>query len=291
MLAILGPRMGLISYTTKRLIEEAEKQFSKVEYVPLIEIEMRIGKKMEIIHKKKSLDECGYIFPRIDPKRAVIGHSVMRFLDGMGYDRKPFSSDTVLVSHNKFLTLQALRKNGVRVPKTSLTSSPKVAKEMLKKQKLPFIMKLLSGFGGQGVMFIESKEAAESIIKTMETLKQEIFIEEYVKGKCEDIRGMVVGGEVTASYKRVGKESEKRSNIKSGGKPVQFRLDGEMEEIAIKAAEAIGAKICAIDMLDSREGPMVIETNINPGIGSIEKVTNKNIAQEMIRFAKSEAKE
>ena len=139
-------------------------------------------------------------------------------------------------------------------------------------------------------MFIESKEAAESTIDPMRVLKQHMLLEEYVPNPGEDVRGIVAGEEVIASYKRIAAKGEKKANIHLGGSAVTYKLNDEQQEVVLKSAEAIKAKICAIDMLIGKDGPLVIEVNINPGLAGIEKTTGVNVAQRMVRYAASEAK-
>jgi len=289
-LAILGPGEKSIGYTTKRLIEEETKVFKKVDLVPVIEVVLKIDDKIDVLYNNKSLGDYDYVLPRIDSKRAVVGYPVIRFLDSMNV-KKPYVSETIIVAHNKFLTLQNLVENGVPVPKTYLTASRKSARSVVDKEKLPIILKLLSGFGGQGVMFIETKEAVNTTIDAMRILKQEILLEKYVENPGEDIRGIVAGDEIIASFKRIAKEGEKRANIYSGGRAVSFKLNSEMEEIVFKSAEAIKSKICAVDMIQDKKGNIfVIEVNINPGLRGIEKATNINVAQRIIDFVYSELK-
>ncbi|MFC2143847.1 RimK family alpha-L-glutamate ligase [Candidatus Aenigmatarchaeota archaeon] len=286
-LAIIGPEQKSIGYTTKRLLEEAEKADIKTKFIPLVDIKLVADSKLDAIYEKKSLSDFDYILPRIDSKRAVVGYPVMRFLDELGIN-KPFPAESVLIAHNKFITLERLVSNNIPVPETYLTGSRKVAFDIIKKQKLPLMIKLLSGFGGMGVMVIESKEAAKSVIDTMQGLKQEILIEKFIDNPGEDIRGIVAGDEIIASFKRVACGDDKRANIKSGGRAVVFKLNSEMEELVIKSAEAIKSKICAVDMIQGKDGVKVIEANINPGLQGIEKATGINVAQRIIGFVKSE---
>jgi ribosomal protein S6--L-glutamate ligase len=289
-LAILGPNPNSIGYTTKRLLEEAEKAVIDTRFVPLVEVKLKVDKDLDAIYEKKSLGDFDYILPRIDSKRAAVGYPVMRFLDELGV-RKPYTAETILVAHNKFITLERLAKNNIPVPETYLTGSRRSAEDILRKQKLPLMIKMLSGFGGQGVMVIESRDAAKSVIDTMKTLKQEILIERYVDNPGEDIRGIVAGDEVIASYKRVASPEDRRANIYAGGKAKVFKLTPEMEDIAFRSAKAIESKMCAIDMIQGKDGNIrVIEVNINPGLRGIEKATDINVAQRMIEFAKSEMK-
>ena len=290
-LCITGPGEKNIAHTTKRLMDEARKEFKQVDYAPILEIQLHLESKkgMDVLYEKKSLTDYDYVLPRIDSKRAEAGYHVFRVLDNLGV-RKPYPADTIMIAHNKFITLERMVKYDIPIPTTYLTSSREAAKKILGKLKLPVILKLLSGFGGEGVMFIESKEAAESTIDTMRVLQQHMLLEEYVPNPGEDVRGIVAGNEVIASYKRVAAKGERKANIHLGGSAVTYKLNSEQEEVVLKAAEAIKAKICAIDMLIGKEGPMVIEANINPGLGGIEKTTGVNVAQRMIRYIASEVK-
>jgi ribosomal protein S6--L-glutamate ligase len=289
-IAILGPGPNVIGYTTKRLLEEAKKVFKKTELIPLIDIKLKVNDGVKAYYGKKSLDEWDYILLKIDSKRAGIGYPIVRFLDSMGVN-KQYPAETVLLAHNKFLTLEVLGKNKLPVPDTYMTGSRNSAKEIIGKQKLPMILKLLSGFGGQGVIFIESKEAANTVIETMKTLKQEILIEEFVPNPGEDIRGIVAGDEVIASYKRIAAKGEKKSNIYAGGRAESFKLTEEMNEIVLKCAKVMNIKIGAVDMIQNKKGELfVTEVNINPGIQGLEKVTNLNVAQRIVEYIKTQIK-
>jgi len=289
-LAVLGPGPNVMGYTTKRILEEAKKIFKQTDLVPLIDVKLKVNKGVDALYGKNSLSDWDYVLLKIDSKRASVGYPIVRFLDHMNIT-KQYPAETVILAHNKFLTLEKLAGNGLPVPDTYMTGSRDSAKEIISKQKLPLIMKLLSGFGGQGVIFIESKEAANTVIETMNTLKQEILIEEFVPNPGEDIRGVVAGEEVVASYKRVASKGEKKANIYAGGRAEVFKLTEEMNELVLKSAKVMGAKICAVDLIQNNKGyAFVTEVNINPGIGGIEKVTNLNVAQRIVEYVKTQVK-
>jgi ribosomal protein S6--L-glutamate ligase len=287
--AIMGPSPEFAGHTTRRLLEEARKQFKKVEYVPIKDVVLTVGKKASAKYGKKSLEDFDYILTRIDSKRAGIGYPILRFLDEAGVN-KPYPSSTCLVAHNKFLTLMELTKRGVPIPETWITGSKETANKIVDKQKLPIIMKLLSGFGGEGVMIMESRDAAKATIHAMKSLRQEVLLEEYLPNPGEDIRAFVAGDEVIASFKRIAGKDSKKANIHLGGKGVDFKLDPEMGEIALESAKAIDSRICAIDMVESKGKVYVIEANINPGLQGIEKATNINVAQRIMDYIKREKK-
>jgi ribosomal protein S6--L-glutamate ligase len=288
-LCVLGPSKTAMGYTTRRLFEEAKSAGFKTEHVPVVDVQLVVNKKIDALYGKKSLRKFDYILPRIDSKRARVGYPVMRFLDLLGV-RKPYPAETIMIAHNKFITLERLAFSGIDVPETFMTGSKNVAKEIIRKGKLPMMLKLLSGYGGQGVMVMESKEAAQSAIETMQTLKQEILIERFLKNPGEDIRGILAGDEIIASYKRVAAAGEVRANIHAGGRGKPFTLTSEMEEMVFNAAKAIGSRICAVDIIESEGKPNVLEANINPGFEGIEKATGINVAQRVIDFVKKEVR-
>ncbi len=288
--AVIGPKETEIGYSTKRILEEAGREFKKAELIPVINVRLKTDRKgLRAFHGKDKLSEYDYIIPRIDSKRAEVGYPVMRFLDHLGV-KKPYVAETVIIAHNKFITLEQLAKHGIPIPETYLTSSKESANYIIEKVKLPAVIKLLSGFGGEGVLMIDSKEAFKSIIETMKILKQEMLIEKYVKNPGEDIRGIMAGDEIIASYKRIAAEGERKANIHLGGRAVSYKLTPEMEEIIFKAGKAIKSRLCAVDMIIGKEGPKVIEVNINFGLQGIEKTTDINVARRIIEFVKDEVK-
>lgn len=289
-IAVLGPRESEVGYSTKRIVEEAKKEFKKAKFMPLIEVILKTDRKgLHAFYQKEDLSKYDYFIPRIDSKRAEVGYPVMRFIETLGVN-KPYMAETVLIAHNKFLTLEQLAKHGVPIPETYLTSSKESASEIINKVKLPAVIKLLSGFGGEGVLIVDSKEAFKSIVETMKILKQEMLIEKFVPNPGEDIRGIMAGDDIIASYKRIAAQGEKKANIHLGGRSISYKLTPELEEIVFKSGEAIKSKLCAVDIIVGKDGPQVIETNINFGLKGIEKTTNINVAKRIIEFVKDELK-
>jgi len=154
--------------------------------------------------------------------------------------------------------------------------------------KPPIVMKLLGGSGGKGVMFSDDGENAASLIDTLNVLRQPLFIEKYIQNPGEDIRIIVIGNNAVASMKRIAKKGGKRSNLASGGRGIPYKIDSTLERIAVRSAEAIGAEVCGVDVIESPEGPLVIEMNISPGM-KIADITNKNIPRMIADYVADRA--
>jgi ribosomal protein S6--L-glutamate ligase len=169
-----------------------------------------------------------------------------------------------------------------------MVSSVESAKSLLKNMKYPIIVKIVSGFGGVGVMVFEDRDTALSAVQTMKFLKQQIIVEEFIPNPGEDYRAFIVGGEIIAAMKRISQKGDFRANIHIGGKAENIKLDDEMKDVSLQAAAAINSDIIAIDMIEGKDGPKVIEVNINPGIKGIQKATNVDMAKEIISFVRKQ---
>src|SRR5947208_1060660 len=54
---------------------------------------------------------------------------------------------------------------------------------------------------------------------------------------------------------------------------------------AVRAAQVIGLDVAGVDLLESNDGPKVVELNSSPGFEGLERATGLDIAAEIIAFA------
>jgi ribosomal protein S6--L-glutamate ligase len=133
-------------------------------------------------------------------------------------------------------------------------------------------------------MIAESEKSAKTILDLLEDFKKPFVIQEFVPtNQTSDIRVIVAGNKVIAAYKRVAAEQEIRSNIHAGGTRLSHELTKEQEELALKSAEAIGADICGVDILDSKN-PSVIEVNLSPAFARLQDITDINVPKKIAQI-------
>ncbi len=280
-LLIITPRK--YAKTTEMIIEEAGQLFNLI-VAPIDDIIISIdNKRLNLEYEGRDITKVDYVLPKIDSKRAVYGFEIINAFDAFPVP-KPYHAATILVAHDKFLTSIVLAHSNIPVPKTYIVKTKKAFESIRSNIKYPLMAKLKGGSGGQGIMYVENKESMESIISSMEVLKEEILIQEFIENPGEDIRVLVAGDNVIGSMKRIAKEGEKRANVKAGGTPAKYTATDDVKEIAIRAAKAVGADICAVDLIESRKGPVVIEVNINPGLVGLTAATNFNIAKRVVEY-------
>jgi len=281
-------KLGLISLggpSSKDILKKCKEHFSKTKSIDIREIEVHITSNgLHITYQGKPLEHFDCLYVRGSYKYVSLKKSITLAKNHTAYmPLKPLS----FVGHDKFLTALELQKSKIPIPTTYLAATTIGAKKLLEHVHYPIIMKIPSGTQGRGIMFADSITSAKSILDTLEVFKQPYIIQEYIETNATDLRVLVLGDKVVAAMKRKAQPNELRANIHRGGIGINYEVDKEVEEIAIKTAQKIEADICGIDILEGRK-PVVVETNLSPGIQGLAKATKKDIALEIAKFLKEQ---
>jgi len=81
------------------------------------------------------------------------------------------------------------------------------------------------------------------------------------------------------------------SSNPTGGEGEKISLDDKTTRIAIQTAKALKCDVCAVDILESQLGPLVLEPNLSPGLSGISKITEIDVADEIAKYLFQRAKE
>ncbi|MEK6892561.1 MAG: RimK family alpha-L-glutamate ligase [Nanoarchaeota archaeon] len=276
--------MSLGSKSSLMILEEMKKYFDAVDNIDLRDVEVNLGGagKLNVLYQGNQLPQYGCIYARGSFRYATLLRSVTLALHRSSY--MPIKAETFTLGHDKLLTHLALQHFSIPMPATYLASSTRAAKKILNEVTYPIVLKFPHGTGGKGVMFAESYAAASSMLDALFALNQPFLIQEYIETGGVDVRAVVVGDKVVASMKRKAVRGEMRANIHAGGTGQSVVLDEKTKRIAIDTAISIGADICAVDMLESPKGPVVIEANLSPGLQGITKATSINVADKIAKY-------
>jgi len=281
--------MSLGSKSSLMIIESMKNYFDSVDSIDLRGVEVKLeGGKLSVLYEGSSFPQFSCIYPRGSFRYAPLLRSLTKSLFLSSYI--PIKPETFTLGHDKLLTHLVLQHFNIPMPTTYLASSTRAAKKILNEIVYPIILKFPHGTQGKGVMFAESFAAASSMLDALIALKQPFLIQEYIETGGVDVRAFVIGDKVAASMKRKAVRGEMRANIHAGGVGEVCILDQNTKKIAVDTAMSIGAEICAVDILESPKGPLVIEANLSPGLQGITKATSINIADKIARylFEKSE---
>lgn len=277
-----GPKL----YSTKRLVEAAEKRGHKAEVVNPLRCYMNITSSKPTVHyKDRVLDHFQAVLPRIGASITFYGTAVLRQFEMAGvYSAN--ESVAISRSRDKLRSLQILAKKGIGLPVTGFAHSTKMTDSLIELVgNAPLVIKLLEGTQGKGVVLAETQKAAESVIDAFCELDAHFLVQQFIKeAKGSDIRCLVVGGKVVAAMKRQGADGDFRSNLHKGGKASPVKITPLERKVAVAASNALKLNIAGVDLLRSSHGPLVMEVNSSPGLEGIEKATGTDVAGAMIHF-------
>ncbi|WP_353474107.1 30S ribosomal protein S6--L-glutamate ligase [Salipiger sp. H15] len=268
------------NYSTRRLIEAAEKRGHTMEVIDTSRCYMNIrAVGGEVHYDGRRLPHYDAVIPRIGASITNYGTAVVRQFESMGTYCLA-CSEGITVSRDKLHAHQVLARHRIGMPTTAFARSPKDSGNLIDLVGgAPLVLKLLESSQGKGVVLAETPKAAESVISAFQGLKADFLVQSFVKEAAgEDIRCLVVGGKVVATMRRRGKPDDFRSNLHQGGTAEPVRISKTEREVAIKAARAMKLDVAGVDLLRGSDGPKVLEVNSSPGLEGIESVSGKDIA-------------
>lgn len=276
-------------YSTRRLKEAAEARGHEALVLDHLKCTV-IGeyKNPRILYDGEELLNVDAVIPRIGASVTFYGTAVVRQFEMQGVF--PVNSSISIVrSRDKLRSLQIFSRHDIGIPKTLFTNHPKNVEVLIREiGGAPCVIKLLEGTQGIGVVLVETKKAAKSVVEAFHGLKANMLIQEFIaEAGGADIRAFVVNGKVVGAMKRQGAEGEFRSNLHRGGTAVKVRLTAAQRQLALSAVKAMGLTVAGVDMLESKRGPLVLEVNSSPGLEGIEKATGKDVAGAVIAFIES----
>ena len=267
---------------------------------------IRLEEKLLIESAKKNdinleMVDCKNLFVNLNDKKSFDGPVLQRCVS---YYRNLHSTaaiegqgtkvvnclNTGIFAGNKLFTHMLLQKAGVATPDATVAFSKDSALEALEKNGFPKIIKPTVGSWGRMVSKINDMDAAEGIIEGREAMypiHQVHFLEEFVERPPRDIRVIVIGDNVAAGIYRNSGNGNWKTNTHLGGSAEICEISNELEDICIKAKDAVYGDIVGIDLMESKEKGMVVhEINNTTEFRNVVRVTGVDIPKLMLEYVK-----
>jgi ribosomal protein S6--L-glutamate ligase len=290
-LAVLSRNPRL--YSTSRLVEAGRARGHDVDVIDPIACVIQIARgRQRVLWQGHPLDHYDAVIPRIGASITDYGLAVLGCLERVGVPSVN-SPRAIARSRDKLRALMRLSEHDVGIPRTVMARDPGTVRAAVDAVGgTPVIIKLLQGTQGVGVMIADSPEAVESTLDTLWGLGQNIILQEFIaESRGKDVRAIVVGGELVGAMQRTARQGEFRSNLHRGGAGNQVVLEDGYRDAAIAAARIIGLGVAGVDILESNDGPRIIEVNSSPGLRGIERATSVDVAARIIAHAERCARE
>jgi [lysine-biosynthesis-protein LysW]---L-2-aminoadipate ligase len=191
---------------------------------------------------------------------------------------------------NKLLTSLVLAKSKIPTPKTQFAFSAESAMETMSKTGFPLVLKPIVGSWGRGVFPLRDEEIAGMVVEMREEddspFARIYYVQEMIDRPPRDIRCIVVGDQLVTAIYRYSAENEWRTNVARGGKAELTPITKQLEDLALKAAKAVGGGILGVDMMeDKKHGLIVHEVNNTVEFHGAASVSKADIPAAMIEYA------
>ena len=187
---------------------------------------------------------------------------------------------------DKILTAVALQEFGVPQPETRVAFTEDSTLEAIEQLGYPVVLKPAVGSWGRLLSRINDREAAETVIEHKAILGSYhhsiFFAQKYVEKGGRDIRSFVVGDECIAAVYRTSEHWI--TNTARGGRTSNCPVTTELAEISLRAAEAVGGGVLAVDLFETGDGLLINEVNYTMEFRNSIGVTGVNIPERIVSY-------
>ncbi len=192
------------------------------------------------------------------------------------------SARAVECAVDKYLTTARLTAAGLPVPETCVCETEEAALDAFAKLGGDVVVKPIFGAEGRGILRVSDPDLAQRVFRTLQRLDAVLYLQKFVPHRGFDVRVMVLDGKVLAGMRRVS-ETDFRTNVARDARAEPIQLTAQQEDWAIRAAAAVGCRLAGVDLLYGRDGEgYVIEVNGVPGWRALRRVTDRDVAMEVI---------
>jgi len=182
---------------------------------------------------------------------------------------------------DKLWTSAILQREGLPTPDTIVCESIDAAYPAREQLGGDVIVKPLFGSMGLGMVRVSDEETAFRVFRAIEMIRGVFYLQRTIDHDGRDIRAFVIGGRVVAAIER--RSQGWRTNLARGGEARPLSLPPKWADLAIRAAEVVGAEYAGVDLLPARDGLVyVLEVNGIPGWQGLQQATGVEIAPSLV---------
>jgi [lysine-biosynthesis-protein LysW]---L-2-aminoadipate ligase len=221
------------------------------------------------------------------------GLAVLHVLEHWGIPVYNPAAVTV-ICNDKLLTTLALLRAGIPTPRTLLAFEPQVTIRAMEMLGYPVVLKPTTGSWGRLLARINDRDAAEAVLEHQETLgsyQHHIhYVQEHIAKPRRDIRAFVVGEQTICAIYRTSEHWV--TNTARGAVASNCPVTPELESLCVRAAQAVGGGILAIDVLEDPErGFLVNEINATMEFRNSIAPTGVDIPNLMLDYVLSNVRQ
>ena len=187
---------------------------------------------------------------------------------------------------DKILTAASLRDHGVPQPEVRIAFTPESALAAVEELGYPAVLKPAVGSWGRLLSRVNDRDAAETVLEHKAILGSYhhsiFFVQQYVEKRGRDIRAFVVGDECVAAIYRTS--DHWITNTARGGRASNCPVTPDLAGVFLRAAQAMGGGVLAVDLFETGGGFLVNEVNYTMEFRNSIDVTGVNIPERIVSY-------
>jgi [lysine-biosynthesis-protein LysW]--L-2-aminoadipate ligase len=202
------------------------------------------------------------------------------------------TAQVALTCGDKLLTSKALSMHKIPQPAVSIAFTEESALEAIENMGYPVVIKPAVGSWGRLLAKVNDRDAAEALLEHKAILGSYhhsiFYIQDYIEKRGRDIRAFVVGDRCIAAIYR--ESPHWITNTARGGVAVNCPVTDEIDDLAVRAAKAVGGGVVALDIFETDDGLLVNEVNYTMEFKNSISVTGVNIPGLIIDYVVARGK-
>jgi RimK family alpha-L-glutamate ligase len=243
----------------------------------------RVGGDGGVSNSGRLLAEARGVLPRIIPsgslEQIIYRVDTLHRLEEDGI-RVMNTARAIERTVDKAWTSAILARGGLPTPETVICERAEEAFEAFRRMG-DVVVKPLFGSMGLGMSRVSDEDMAWRVFRVVETVRGVYYLQRFIPHGGRDLRAFVVGGRVLGAMERTA--TGWRTNFSRGGRAAPFTLPPEWADLAVRAAELVGAEYAGVDLLPREDGSVyVLEVNGIPGWEGLQQATGIDVAGAVI---------
>lgn len=230
------------------------------------------GLTVTFIYKNKSVDfKNSYVFTRLRGSDAHFCGILHEHLERHKIRFNDLINLKFQDAEEKIAQMPRLAEAHIRVPETIIARQESFAaneKFFLSKISFPAIFKI-DGSKGRNVHIVQTEQQLKKMIDK-QTSGNLFLIQEFVQNEW-DTRTLLMFDKNIGTIKRKRRKGF-LNNVSQGASVEKFELTKEDDKIAKKACQVNGIDFGGVDLIHTKNGPVVLEVNKSPQINGFESI-------------------
>jgi RimK family alpha-L-glutamate ligase len=279
---ILSARTG---WHTDELIRALTARGHLAAVLPYEGLIARVGVEAGLTSEQISILDADAVLARIIPggslEQLIYRVDALHWLENRGL-RVVNSPRAIERSVDKFYTTTLLHDAGLLVPETVVCERVEDAMAAVRSMG-DVVIKPIFGSLGHGMVRVSDPDVALRVVRALDQIRSVFYVQRAIDHSGRDLRVFVVGGRVLGAIERRAPAGEWRTNVAIGGSATAVDITPEIEQVALRAAAAVGADYAGVDVLPARDGALyVLEVNGIPGWEGLQQATGLDVAAAIV---------